>query len=88
MVANLNGTRCRDGVKVLWCHSHLVRLVFRIPSLHALVELDGNDTTTLSHHPYILCLFAATYTNMLCGFVSCVERVVEGSVVGSAGSGC
>ena len=19
-----NGTRCRDGVKVLWCHSHLV----------------------------------------------------------------
>ena len=23
-----NGTRCRDGVKVLWCHSHLVQLVF------------------------------------------------------------
>ena len=23
-----NGTRCRDGVKVLWCHSHLVWLVF------------------------------------------------------------
>ena len=23
-----NGTRCRDGVKVLLCHSHLVRLVF------------------------------------------------------------
>ena len=22
------GTRCRDGVKVLWCHSHLVWLVF------------------------------------------------------------
>ena len=21
------GTRCRGGVKVLWCHSHLVRLV-------------------------------------------------------------
>ena len=30
-----NGTRCRDGVKVLWCHSHLVWL--RVPSLHALV---------------------------------------------------
>ena len=28
IVGNLNGTRCRDGVKVLWCHSHLVRLVF------------------------------------------------------------
>ena len=23
-----NGTRCRDGVKVLWCHSDLVWLVF------------------------------------------------------------
>ena len=23
-----NGTRCRDGVKVLWCHSYLVWLVF------------------------------------------------------------
>ena len=23
-----NGTRCRDGVNVLWCRSHLVRLVF------------------------------------------------------------
>ena len=23
-----NGTRCRDGVKVLWCHSHLAWLVF------------------------------------------------------------
>ena len=32
-----NGTRCRDGVKVLWCHSHLVWLVLRLPSLHALV---------------------------------------------------
>ena len=23
-----NGTRCREGVKVLWCHSHLVWLLF------------------------------------------------------------
>ena len=28
IVGNLNGTRCRDGVKVLRCHSHLVWLVF------------------------------------------------------------
>ena len=28
IVGNLNGTRCRDGMKVLWCHSHLVWLVF------------------------------------------------------------
>ena len=42
----------------------------------------------LSHHPYILCHFAAAYTNMLCVFVSCVQRVVEGNMVGSAGSAC
>ena len=30
-----NGTRCRDGVNVLWCRSHLVRLVFErsIPNM-------------------------------------------------------
>ena len=28
IVGNLNGTRYRDGVKVLWCHSHVVWLVF------------------------------------------------------------
>ena len=27
-----SGTKCRDGVKVLWCHSHLVWLVFE-PSI-------------------------------------------------------
>ena len=45
----------------------------------------GNDTTTLSHHPYILCHFAATYTICFV-FVSFVQRrVVEGSGVGSGG---
>ena len=36
-----NGTRCRDGVIVLWCHSHLVWLVYEasIP-IHALVFLQ------------------------------------------------
>ena len=28
MVCIANVTRCRDGVKSLWCHSHLVWLVF------------------------------------------------------------
>ena len=33
IVGNVNGTRCRDGVKVLWCHFHLVWLFFfRVPS--------------------------------------------------------
>ena len=42
---------------------------------------DGNDTTTHSHHPYILCHFA----NCVFVFVSCVHRrVVEGSGKGIA----
>ena len=40
------------------------------------------SSTVISHHPYILCHFATAYTNMLCVFLSCVQRVV----VGSAGS--
>ena len=48
-------------------------------------KLDGNDSTTLSHHTYILCHFAATYTNMLCVCSCAQRRVVEGSVVGNAG---
>ena len=33
-----------------------------------------HDTTALSYHSNILYHFAATYTNMLCVFVSCVQR--------------
>ena len=40
MVGSLNGTRCRDGVKVLWCHSHQFGWFFRLPSLHALVFIQ------------------------------------------------
>ena len=41
IVGNLNGTRCRDGVKVLWCHSNLVWLFsFRVPFLNALVFIQ------------------------------------------------
>ena len=41
---NLNGTRYRDGVKVYWCHSHLVWLFFfRFPSLHAFVSFECYD---------------------------------------------
>ena len=30
----------QDGIKVLCCHSHLVWLVFRVPSLHVLVFIQ------------------------------------------------
>ena len=36
--------------------------VYRDGSLKNQPNLDGNDTTTLSHHPYILCHFA-NYTH-------------------------
>ena len=45
-----NSTRCKDGVKVLWCHSHLIWL--RAPSLHALVFIAENFFVT----SYIGCL--------------------------------
>ena len=32
-----------------------------------------NDTTTLSHHPYILCHFATTHKYGLCLLVVCRE---------------
>ena len=36
-----NDTRCRDGVKLLWCHSYLVGLVFEGSiSLHVLVFIQ------------------------------------------------
>ena len=31
----------------------------------AATSAPGNDTTTLSHHPYILCHFANACTNMI-----------------------
>ena len=30
-------------MKVLWCHSHLVWLVFEVPSLHALIFVNTCD---------------------------------------------
>ena len=43
-----NDTRCRDGVKVLWCHSDLVWLV---PSLQAPVFILFCDFKTLLVKP-------------------------------------
>ena len=42
---------------------------------------DGNDTTILSHHPYILCHFS----NYMPGICCVRRRVVERSGLGSAG---
>ena len=52
-VSNLNGTRCRDGVKVLWCHSHLV---FRVPSPHVLISFRKLFVTCLCCFSLYCCL--------------------------------
>ena len=54
-----NGTRCRDGVKVLWCHSHLyiVRLVFEayIPTCACFHEGKLFLTCFLSLFSFLYC---------------------------------
>ena len=49
-----NGTRCRDGVNVLWCHLHLVWLVFEgsIPTCACFCFLLENFFVT-----YSCCIF-------------------------------
>ena len=42
-----NGTRCRDGVKVLWCHSHLVWLVFEASIPTCTCFHEGKTCTTI-----------------------------------------
>ena len=57
--------------------------------MHVKIEpskLDGNYTLTLSHHPYNSCAILLPLKQIYFVFVSCVQRrVVEGSVVSSAG---
>ena len=49
-------------------------------TLKKTTKLDGNDTTTLSYHPYI-CAILPLLTQIHNVFVSCVQRVVEDSSV-------
>ena len=49
-------------------------------------SVNGNDTTILSHHLYILCHFGNYALCLL--FASVQRRVVEGSVVGGAAWVC
>ena len=49
-----NGTRCRNSVKLLWCHSHIVWLVFEgsIPCFHSenfFVTLKYAHTLPIGH---------------------------------------
>ena len=46
-----NGTRCRDGVNVLWCHSNLVWLVFE----------SSIPTCACFHLEFFFCVNKYTY---------------------------
>ena len=59
-----NGTRCRDGVKVLWWRSHLVWLVF-----------EGSILTCACFH-----LAKLIVTCVCCLFVFCLFDAVIGSL--------
>ena len=52
-----NGTRCRDGLKVLWCHSRLVWPVF---------EGSSPMCTSYQHHQWLLCSDTCLYCRF-CG---------------------
>ena len=60
-----NGTRFRDGMKVLWCHSHLVWLVLRLPSLHALVFLQKTFSDLYIYGMYIFCICILPYLRVI-----------------------
>ena len=62
IVGNVNGTRCRDGVKVLWCHSHLVRLVFL--GFHPYMHLFSFRKLFVTCSCYFFCcLFVLLFRN-------------------------
>ena len=62
-----NGTRCRDGVKVLWCHSHLVWLVFEA----------SIPTCTCFHSENFLWLVPAIFVVVVCFLYCCLGMVRE-----------
>ena len=58
-----------------FCEGKQAHVEMEASKTNQTIQMGINDTTTLSHHPYILCHFAATYANMLC--VSCEGDAVH-----------
>ena len=61
-----NGTRCRDGVKVLWCRSHLACLVFEGSIPTCACFRSENFCVTFVYAPaihscFLFCLTAVIY---------------------------
>ena len=54
-----NGTRCRDGVKLLWCHFHLVWLVF-----------ESSIPTCACFHSETFCVLYEIHTSIIDSFWS------------------
>ena len=66
IVGNLNGTRCRDGVKVLWCHSNLVCMVgflgFHL-YMHVLVFIQKTFCDLFLMFFVCVCVFVLLFRN-------------------------
>ena len=77
-----NGTRCRDGVNVLWCRSHLVWLVFErfIPTCACFHLENFFVTFTLSLiNCNSFCIMSVTVLRSKCqALLSLVPRLVCG----------
>ena len=58
-----NGTRCRDGVKVLWCHSHPVWPVFKVPFYMSLFR-----------KLFVTCVLLLTQVQLMSGFHSKIQH--------------
>ena len=69
MYCRQNGTRCRDGVKSLWCHSHQVWLGFEgcILYMHLLSFRKGFcDLFLLVFFLYHFLEMVRRHSSMLC----------------------
>ena len=68
-----NGTRCRDGVKVLWCHSHLVWLIFDA-SIPTCTCFPSENFCDLYMYMWLSCAeikdFSVVYYNRITTFIS------------------
>ena len=68
-----NGTRCRHGVKVLWCHSHLVWLIFDA-SIPTCTCFPSENFCDLYMYMWLSCAeikdFSVVYYNCITTFIS------------------
>ena len=83
-----NGTRCRDGVKLLWCHSHLVWLVIEgsIPMLFIQKTFCDIRYTSFTDLPAPLLVVLFALEPWWYVFASCSSSSMHGTPLGDGGT--